>query len=280
MLSKKITRITNSFNNVNKKTCKVNKINYCQDKNSGGHKNTIFSPSKDTCAKPTIINNPKNQEYIFYTNINKNSMLYQYLPKYYDICYKDNKPYMVLKNLKNKFEEPIDIDIKYGFNTASINIMNKQKMSTKFFKKIRHELLDLYTTTSKYGIRVEGINIDTKLTKLQLMRQNIIKTLTLYFSKDNDNKALDSFIYKLRIFINNINNDEFRNYLLVGSSILFIYDAKNSENTSFNIIDFNNSIILDKDEVKKYTDHADSNILAFTNLLNILIKLKIQKSLL
>jgi hypothetical protein len=264
-------------NEEEKKICNVSEENYCQDKSSGGHQGTIFSPDKETCAK---IVNLEGLEYKFYKNLDPSSSLYEFLPKYNDVCYRDEKPYIMLENLKAGLEEPIAIDIKFGFQTSSSQIMKIKKLTKKFIKRMKHGLLDRYTNSSKFGFRVEGAKLGVKLSKLELMKQDIFKTFSLYFAKDKDDKALMSFIKNLKKFINKANNEEFRNYRLIGASILFIYDGKNPNETKFKIIDFDNSIILDKQnkkKIQKNINHANKNIIAFTNLLNTLNQYKFYK---
>lgn len=263
--------------------CNFTEPNYCQSKDSGGRQNTIFSIDKDKCAKKIKLEDPEIKFYKKYNEL-RLKVLQDYIPKYFEICEKDNSHYVVLENLKNGFNKPLTIDIKFGFTTSMKKIMDIQKYSlfSKQIKTIRHFFLDkVLSSSSKLGFRIEGANLNKRLTKKKLMCQNVFKTLQSYFSSDKNNYAINSFITKLKEFLTRISNDtEFQKILFMGSSILFTYDGIEPSNTSFKIIDFNNTIILDnQSEIDKNKNHSLNTIKAFTNLLTTLEKFRDSKYL-
>jgi len=264
------------------KHCKITNPNTCQNKESGGHQNKIFSIGKIKCAKQINLADP---ELLFYKKINNlnTTLLKNFIPKVYGICkYKDNYNYnIIIENLKYDFEKPLSIDIKFGYSTISKKIMKIQKYNiiSQTIKSLRHLFLDtVLSSSSKFGFRIEGANLDKPLTKRRLMIKNVYKVLHDFFNHDKDNKALNSFISKLYELISDVsNNDDFNKFLFIGSSILFTYDAANPEKTSCKLIDFNNTIILDNPiEIQKNKQHAAQTIVAFNNLLKVLEQLKLK----
>jgi len=273
------TRISQA-NQKTKKLCAITNPNTCQNKESGGHQNTIFSIDKTKCAKKIILTN---LEILFYKNMNNlnNTLLQNFIPKVYGICEIKGNNYVVIENLKYGFKKPLSIDIKFGFKTSSKQIMQAQKYNliSKNIKSLRHLFLDkTLSNSSKFGFRIEGANLDKPLTKNRLMIQNVYKVLYNFFSHDKDNKALNSFITKLYELISDVSsNDDFNKFLFIGSSILFTYDATNPEKTSCKLIDFDNTIILnDPIIIEKNKKHASQTILAFNNLVKVLELLKLK----
>jgi hypothetical protein len=273
------TRISNS-NLKTKKHCTITNPNYCQNKESGGHQDTILSVGKIKCAKKIKLSDP---ELLFYKKINKldTTFLQNFIPKVYGICEFKGNNYIVIENLKYGFEKPLTIDIKFGFATSSSKIIkiHKYNIISQTIKSLKHLLLDkALSSSSKFGFRIEGANLDKPLTKRRLMSQNVYKVLYNFFSHDKDNKALNSFIIKLYELISDVSsNDDFNKFLFIGSSILFTYDAANPEKTRCKLIDFNNTIILDNPiEIEKNKKHATKTILVFNNLLKVLEQLKLK----
>jgi hypothetical protein len=151
-----------------------------------------------------------------------------------------------------------------------MKIRNLSK-KTQILKKLKHFILDKYTTTRKHGFRVEGASLNKNVAKSTLQKQNIFKTLKQYFENDKDNLALKEFINKLKIFINIVKSDDFQRFYFIGSSLLFIYDKANPNNSKLNLIDFDNSLILDDDkDIQSNFKHTQKTRKIFNNLLIIL----------
>jgi hypothetical protein len=236
---------------------KITKKNFCQDKGSGGHPNTILSINKHQCIK--LLNTNFNMETNFYNKYKElpdnQKILSEYIPQLENMCIKDNKQYFIMENLKAGFINPISIDIKIGYKTTSGKILKTKKVKyhSYYIKKIKHFILDkIITNTSKYGFRIEGLTLPDNIvmTKQQLMKQDFNKIFDIYFSKDYNNYALKQFITKLQNFNDEIQSHKFNKFYLVGSSLLFIYEGTHKQdeklfNTKLNLIDFDNSIILD-----------------------------------
>jgi hypothetical protein len=272
--SKSINKRNTRFKFDSKKKCKLpTKTNYCQDKLSGGKKDSLLSISKDMCIKYM-----ENEfEYNFYKMIEQlskhSSILKPYIINVYGNCILNDKTYFIIENIKTRFSMPMAIDIKIGFNTASNKISTLQHYNfvKKYFKLIRHYFLDKITQSNKYGFRIEGVTLPAgiKISKLQIMSSSFNKILNYFFIKDENNIVLLNFIDKVQKFYNDIQSEEFDKYILYGSSILFIYDGNNSQmKPQFKLIDFANSIILSNPvDIQNNKKHADLNRLSIKNLL-------------
>jgi hypothetical protein len=277
----KITIKNKNISNIKnyKKCTNPTKINYCQDKSSGGHPDTIFSTNKKTCIKKiSFINN----EIIFYNKHNqlvKNgiTVLENYIPFYNGICKLNDKKYFQMENLKKLFKQPLSIDIKIGYQTASKFIIKKKtkKLYKIYSKLIKHYILDKYITkTGKNGFRIEGVSLpnNIKLNKLKIMRSNYKTIFDYYFINDIDNIIINKFIDKLKELSKTIENDNFNKYYFMGASILFVYDGLNLNNDPIlKLIDFENSLILDNDiDIKKKLNHANNIRKSIKSLIVIL----------
>ena len=259
------------------KTCKIpTKINFCQDKSSGGHQGTIFSITKTKCIKQLSTINNEIKFYEKHNELIKDNiiLLKDYIPQYDGICTLNNKNYFIMQNLKSGFKQPLAIDIKIGYYTASKKILKNKKQSTlKIYSKLfKHYILDTVISTSrKYGFRIEGVALpsDIKLSKQEIMKLNYSKIFDYYFKNDIDNKALINFIEKLKIFYNVIKSKDFARYYFIGASILFTYDGMNSAHIpSMKLIDFENSLVLNKQlDITKNEKHAENNRKAIQSLI-------------
>ena len=110
---------------------------------------------------------------------------------------------------------------------------------------------------------------DIKLSKQEIMKLNYSKIFDYYFKNDIDNKALINFIEKLEIFYNVIKSKDFARYYFIGASILFTYDGMNSSHMpSMKLIDFDNSLVLNKQlDITKNETHAENNRKAIQSLI-------------
>lgn len=231
-------KINNLNNNNIIKQCQFDKKNLCQSKLSAGHFNTIFSIDKKYCAKQ--LTNKKSLEYLF---LKENQINFKsFIPKLIGTCLYNNKEYVIIENLKYNFKNPIEIDIKIGNKTVSKKILKIKNKKMKSLKLLKHKLLDKHLSTSnKFFFRVEGMNSDKKYKKMTLKKMKPHKSLNIYLKNDNNNLALKSIIRKLENFYKLILSKKFDNYIIIGSSLLIIYDQYNPKKTNVKIIDFNNS---------------------------------------
>ena len=279
---KNIVNTKKQNNNINsniKQCSKPTKINYCQDKSSGGHQDTIFSTNTKTCIKKiSHINN----EIVFYNKHNQLvnndiTVLQNYIPIYDGICKLNENTYFQMENLKSLFEQPLAIDIKLGYQTASKFIIKKKtkKIYKIYSKLIRHYILDKYITNSgKNGFRIEGVSLpkNIKFNKLKIMRSNYKLVFDYYFANDIDNIIINKFINKLKELSKTIEHDDFTKYYFIGMSILFVYDGLNLNNEPLlKFIDFDNSLILDNDiDIKNNINNANNIRKSIKSLIVIL----------
>ena len=136
-------------------------------------------------------------------------------------------------------------------------------------KLLKHKITDYFSTTNKYFFRVEGMTSDKIYKKSTLKKMKPHKSLNLYLKNDNNNLVLNSIIKKLKKYFKLISSKKFDNYILIGSSLLIIYDKKNQKKTSIKIIDFDNCF-KDKTSTKYMNNYRKSiaNIIKeFENLL-------------
>jgi hypothetical protein len=232
------------------KSCKFDKVNRCQKKDSGGHPGTIKSVKKKYCAKAT--ENIQDKELQFYIKNcgNKKREICNFIPKYGGICVDNKLKYIVLENLTKDMSNSWIMDVKIGKRTASYSqlIGKKRKISSLkklryLSKKYRHNIQDLITTSDKYGFRSEQLpskKIQGLFRKMRIGMLNPQKMLSIYFEKDKKNIALKNIIKKFTKLNKFIQSEEFNDYSFVGTSILFIYDnTKNKrDNVNLSIIDF------------------------------------------
>lgn len=239
--------------------CVFDEENLCQNKSSGGHYGDIRSVNKIYCAKKIDSSKNKNEvnvnlEEKFLKNLINHELFQDFIPKYKDICVDTNDSYVVIENLKYGLEQPIVIDFKIGRKTANkeILILNKTKKNINQ-KLLKHNFIDIKTISNKYGYRAEGIDGDIKIQKSILQKIIPEKLFKIYFSKDVNHKALLSIIKQLEKYYEIISRTIFNSIVMVGSSILILYDGKNPENARVKIIDFANSYNYeDKSKISKY----------------------------
>ena len=90
------------------------------------------------------------------------------------------------------------------------DVLKSEELSSLGKSRTQRGLFDAFLDAARLNGPNTEIVVDgdgRKLSYSDLRRASFALGLPLRrLSKDNDNKALDSFIYKLRIFINNINN--------------------------------------------------------------------------
>jgi len=232
------------------KSCKFDKVNRCQKKDSGGHFGTIKSVKKKYCAK--VAENMQDRELQFYIKNcgDQKRKICNFIPKYDGICVDNKLNYIVLEDLTKGMSNPWVMDVKIGKKTASYSrlIGKKKKLSSLkklryLSKKYRHNVKDFITTSNKYGFR--GISIPSKKIQGKLRRIKIgmlhpQKMLSIYFEKDKQNIALKNIIKKFIKLNKFVQSDDFDDYSLLGSSILFVYDNTKSkaDNVNLAIIDF------------------------------------------
>jgi len=279
----------NTLNNKTKKCKQPTDINYCQDKSSGGHQGAILSIDKKTCIKKISQLNNENKFYNKHNELIKNgiTILKNYIPKYNGICILNDIKYIQFENLKGLFNQPLSIDIKIGYKSASKKIIkNKTKKIYKIYSKlIKHYILDKFMSqSSNVGFRIEGVSLpnNIKLSKFDVMKSNINKILDYYFTNDKNNKNLNLFIKILNEFSYNIEDSNFDKYRFVGASILFTYDGLNENiNPSFKLIDFENSLILNNEnDIKNNAKHANKFRKSIKSLITILTNYLNNKNLL
>jgi hypothetical protein len=239
--------------------CAFDDENLCQSKSSGGHYGDIRSVNKMYCAKKIDSSQNKNEDNVnleeeFLKNSINHKLFKDFIPKYKDICVDNNDSYVVIENLKYGLEQPIVIDLKIGRKTANkeILILNKTKKNIKQ-KLLKHQFIDTKTISNKYGYRAEGMDSDIKIQRGTLQKLIPEKLFKIYFSKDVNHKALLSIIKQLEIYYERISRTIFDSIVMVGSSILILYDGKNPKNARVKIIDFANSYNYDdKLKINKY----------------------------
>lgn len=235
--------------------------NKCLSKGSGGH-GTIYSYNNGKyCAKQVSNNVFEDKEILFYHNncYIKNSRICRYLPEYQGICNKENKNYVLIQNLKNGMEEPIEMDIKIGKETASFKILEKENNSIlgSLFKRVRHKIIDsLMSISSKYYFRVEGLS-GFNGSKNKLMKLCPFEAFKIYFSHDTNDLALKQMYKDLNKILKFVNSKKF-NYYMMGSSIYFAYDKSDPTKNIVKLIDFAHSGSVDelnkkfKTKIQKY----------------------------
>ncbi len=198
--------------------CIFDDINLCQKPGSGGHPGTIMSVDKFFCAKKVEMSD-ENLELRFINNDFNQEFFKGFIPKFRGMCDLNDKKYIMIENLKYDFEEPIVLDIKIGFKTANkelLDLINYKK--NKKYKLFKQDFIDNHSTTSKYGYRAEGFEGDNKVSKGKLKSMK----------------------------------PEFDTFVLTGSSLLFIYDAKDQSKNSVKMIDFSNSYVYTPQTLSQY----------------------------
>ncbi len=232
--------------------CIFDDINLCQKPGSGGHPGTIMSVDKFFCAKKVEMSD-ENLELRFINNDFNQEFFKGFIPKFRGMCDLNDKKYIMIENLKYDFEEPIVLDIKIGFKTANkelLDLINYKK--NKKYKLFKQDFIDNHSTTSKYGYRAEGFEGDNKVSKGKLKSMKPENTFDMYFKKDHNNLALKDILQKLRNLYDLIMKPEFDTFVLTGSSLLFIYDAKDQSKNSVKMIDFSNSYVYTPQTLSQY----------------------------
>lgn len=228
--------------------CVFDKDNKCQSKGSGGHQGTILSVKDIYCAK--VVSSDSNVEdkleYKF-LNDKKNQELFSgFIPKFMGLCNKNDKKYLVIENLKYGLKEPVVIDIKVGYQTFNKNILLLAGKPA-VIKGLKQGIIDKNSKSGSMGFRAEGMEGAGKsFSKSELKKMKPEIFLKHFLSKDKDNKAINVIINKLNKFRNIVQSSKYDNYLMAGSSMLILYDAKNPSDARVKIIDFANSYRYDK----------------------------------
>jgi hypothetical protein len=249
------------------KECVFDKENLCQSKSSGGHYGAIRSINKMYCAKKLDTSKKVSLKHVdleekFLKNKTHKNLFNGFIPKYKNMCSDGNNSYVIIENLKYGLEEPIVIDLKIGFKTANkeILILNNTKKNINQ-KLLKHRLIDKLTISKKYGYRAEGMDTDVKIQKKTLQKLIPHKLFSIYFSKDIENKVLLSSIKQLEQYYEKIMQPWFNSIVMVGSSILILYDGKNPNKSRVKIIDFANSYNYNNEN----GENGDNNENANTN---------------
>jgi hypothetical protein len=233
------------------KNCNFERVNKCQGKNSGGHAGTIRSVPGGLCAKLT--NNEGGKEVQFYMKhqVDGFKPLNKFVPRFDGFCIdpESDKKYISVENIKDGFDEPWELDAKIGLESAS-----RSELKTRIgvlrgnLKKLRHNLLDYFSTSGQYGFRVENFSRDPEHQKLQSKTLSPAILLKIYLKYDTTGKILKNFIKKIEEFYRIITNPELDKYFLIASSLLFVYDKNNAINKNYNVsikmIDFDHSTSL------------------------------------
>lgn len=220
-------------------SCKLNKINTCQSKSSGGHEGALLSTINGTCAKKT-----NKTELEFYRDIYKiHSPLTNHIPLYKGICKLNNINRLVVENLKLNMKNPIEIDIKIGKYTAYLSeLLNSgYKTSNAIIKTTKMRLSNSFTSSQDLKFRVVGGNFINK-NKITIQLYNQEYLLTLFVNNNKD--IIKPIINKLKIIINALNKTKFIS--LIGSSVYIVYDSANTKNINVKLIDFAHSHILNE----------------------------------
>jgi hypothetical protein len=282
VITKSRQRINNNSKTKSKlKTykCKFNKTNTCQSKNSGGHKNAIKSINTKFCAKKISANKKLDDdlEYKFTSDPINHINMEKYMPKYNGICVDGNNIHIITENVKSTMANPISLDVKIGFKTYNTDILRLRGYTntTIFAKQIKQKIIDKNTISPKMGFRAEGLEGDGVKTHIKstLKKMNPYKFMDDFFVKDKNNDALDRIIKKLDKFNVMINKKQFNHYLLVGSSLLIIYDGSNPKKTSVKMIDFGNSYKYDEKNRAVNTNYVNG----VKNLINAFKNYKTNK---
>ena len=247
--------------------CHFSSINSCQSSGSGGHPHTIFSTLDGNCAKK-IRSQYTLKELDFYLKIQeicersdkKISNFCNFLPRFKGVCKDKKNLYIKIQNLKNEDLNHIkSLDLKIGRYTLSRNSLLKSHTpyASIYFWLGVHVFQDRFTTSSmRKGYRFAGQTS-------QGVKEKEIRKVSYYFfpgksirsflGKDGKTYHRHCFHQKLQEFDKIINSSGFERFHLVGSSLLFVYNTNKSDparGCSMNLIDFANSYIIDKKNMK------------------------------
>lgn len=252
-----------SANKSQKKYCKFERENKCQGEGSGGHIGTIRSLEGGYCAK--ITRSEKGKEVLFYQKHQESGYreLNEFIPKFGGFCVgpESHNKYVAMENIKDGFEKPWEIDIKIGLRSASRSeLKNRMGAVRGAMKKKVHVLMDEYFSTSgKFGFRVENFSRDPENKKLQSKKMEPQEIFKLYFKHDKSGKVLKNFIKRIERFYRLIMQDDFDPYFLIASSLLFVYDKKNNINNNYDVnvkmIDFDHSEIVNLADYSENAKH-------------------------
>jgi hypothetical protein len=239
--------------------CVFDKKNKCQSKSSGGHIGDIKSIDDRFCGK--IIGNSeklKNDlEFKFISDSTNHKLFKDFLPDYKGICTDEDKKYIVIENLKYGMKKPITIDIKIGFKTYNTKILKILGKNTYQINRkiILQGLIDSNSLSTTSGFRAEGLEGVNTFSKGQLKSMSPYKFLSEYLVKDKNHNALDQIISKLEKLHKIITQKSFHKYLIVGSSLLIVYDGNNPKNVNLKMIDFANSYKYKESLDEDYKDY-------------------------
>lgn len=243
--------------------CKVNKKNVCQNEGSG-HTAAFITTKDYNCAK-----NTNQTEIKFYDDIQKNKLtLSKIIPKYYGTC-QDSKPRIIIENLKNNIKNPRDLDIKLGKYTVYKEDLLNSGLSIiqTYIKLFKMRLIDEFSSSPCLNFRIIGGNFIDKSSAYISDHKDLLKNFLKF---DEKNILQKQILIELKKIIKILNEN--KNLVLIGTSLLFVYDIDKPLKITIKLIDFAHSKILPIG--KTHQTHKDV-ILGLENLYKTFSSIKI-----
>lgn len=275
--------------------CQFTKVNLCQSKSSGGHKNTVFSTIDGFCAKK-IRRGYSKQEQVFYEKMKNFCQTQQelgiddfcqFIPRYGGLCESNKTLYIQMANLKDKInskkvQAATSLDFKIGKDTTSMTALREVESPflARWFWKGVHLMQDrLLSSSGLTAVRYAGSSIpmsdlDPHRSSLHFEYWHPKRILKQYLRNAPNDQIQNCFKLKLTRLHKAISHTWFERLHLISSSLLFVYDrnAINSDplDCSLHMIDFANSSLdpAHKSINKKYSrgyHHGVKHIIKMIN---------------
>eukprot|EP01080_Neovahlkampfia_damariscottae_P011279 gene11279-4091_t len=212
------------------------------------------------------------KEFNFYEEkVKKIENIVKFIPRYFGVFEIENEEYLTLENLTFNFEQPCILDLKIGRKTYE---------PTAKKEKIEYEI-SKYPQQKEIGFRFSGMKIFNGQEEYTHYDQFFGRSITedkledafkLFFSQANSN-IITKFLTILKEIENLFENDQ-KEYKFISSSLLFIYESQNhqlkNDQIVLKMIDFCH--VIHQEE----SSSIDEDYLhGIKNLIKILKKIKI-----
>jgi hypothetical protein len=218
--------------------CKVTKKNTCQTESSGGHEGALISIKSGYCAKIT-----NKTELEFYRDIYKlNKPIKYHMPFFNGVCKFEGHPRIMVKNLNDGMNKPIEIDIKLGKYTAYLSelVDSGYSLIEAGVKTSRMRIVDNFTSSEQYNFVIVGGNFfDKSINNKSIQIMDPLYLLELFLSHDKTGKIRNIIKNKLKRIVKDLKATKYIS--LIGSSVYISYDKKEPSKNNIKLIDFAHS---------------------------------------
>ena len=171
-----------------------------------------------------------------------NKPIKYHMPLFKGVCKFEGNSRIMVKNLNDGMNEPIEIDIKLGKYTAYLSELVDSGYSfiNAAIKTSRMRIANNFTSTEQYNFVIVGGNFfDNKINNKFIQVMDPLYLLELFLNHDKSGKIRTIIKRKLNRLVKDLEATKYIS--LIGSSVYISYDKKEPRKNNIKLIDFAHS---------------------------------------